>query len=61
MRLENMTKEELLEAMDILLEWGSIDPENLPTERSEVTEEAEDFWLLTQKYRQPLIEYLYRD
>lgn len=58
-----MSKEEILEALDTLHEWSLADPESLPTERSRVTADSEGqkFWEASQKYRQPLIDFLYRN
>ncbi len=59
--LSDFTKEELLEMLDIVHEWVGIDAESLPSKREEVTPEAEEFWQKCQKYRQPLIDYIYRN
>ena len=59
--LSEMTKEEILEAIDTMHEWGLLDPEGLPTKRSDVIQDAEEFWQCCVKYRQPFIDYVFRN
>lgn len=62
MKLEDMTKEEILEALDTLHGRDCVDPERLPSKRADVTDDAsgQKFWEQCLKYRQPLIDFIYR-
>ena len=63
MKLQNMTKEEILEALDVLSQCSLIDPEGIYVDRQGIIEGADgdNLWKLCKKYRQPLIDYVYRD
>lgn len=62
-RLEKMTKTEILEALDTLSEaTGSVDPESIYTDRDGIVDgrSGDELYARCLKYRQPLIDYIYR-
>lgn len=62
MKLEEMTKEEILEAIDTLSVCDCCDPESIYSDRSDIVDGVEgDFlWEKCKKYRESLINYIYR-
>jgi len=63
MRLEDMTKEEILEAIDTYVDaTGGMDPESIYTERGDIIDGpvGDALWDNCVKYREPLIQYVFR-
>lgn len=62
MNLEDMSKKELLELITLLHAEGGADPESLYTDRSQIIggPEGDRIWHQCQKYRQPLIKFIYQ-
>lgn len=59
-----MTKEEILEALDVYEDATCLfDPESIPTKREDFIagEKCDILFEKCCKYRQPLIDYIYRD
>ena len=59
MKLTDMTKEELLEAIKLLSDTDCMQPDYLYNRRSAIVDgvEGDMLWKLCKKYRQPLIDF----
>ena len=61
-KLQDMSKAEILEALDVLLECDAVQSEQIYTNCHEIEDgpDGDKLWEQCKKYRQPLTDYLYR-
>ena len=59
MKLTDLTKEELLEAIELLSDTDCMQPEDLYSERDKIVDgdDGDLLWEKCKKYRQPLIDF----